>query len=155
MLLCSKRFLAAQCVGLALLLAVAPAFASHSRTATANRHKSLHGRHKATAATAHVVLGQRGIDSDRTRAIQTALIGKSYMAGAPSGEWDTETEAAMQKFQSDNGWQTKLMPDSRALIMLGLGPNGTEGAVPSSAAKTTLQPSTGADSLASAHSIVN
>jgi hypothetical protein len=28
----------------------------------------------------------------------------------------------MQKFQSDNGWQTKLVPDSRAIIKLGLGP---------------------------------
>lgn len=29
----------------------------------------------------------------------------------------------MQKFQADNGWQTKLMPDSRALKKLGLGPD--------------------------------
>jgi hypothetical protein len=29
----------------------------------------------------------------------------------------------MQKYQSDHGWQTKLMPDSRALVQLGLGPD--------------------------------
>jgi hypothetical protein len=29
----------------------------------------------------------------------------------------------MQKFQADQGWQTKLMPDSRALKKLGLGPD--------------------------------
>lgn len=29
----------------------------------------------------------------------------------------------MLKFQADQGWQTKLTPDSRALIKLGLGPN--------------------------------
>lgn len=29
----------------------------------------------------------------------------------------------MQKFQADNGWQTKLIPDSRAIIKLGLGPS--------------------------------
>ena len=29
----------------------------------------------------------------------------------------------MQKYQSDNGWQTKLAPDSRALKKLGLGPD--------------------------------
>ena len=29
----------------------------------------------------------------------------------------------MQKYQSDQGWQTKLMPDSRALKKLGLGPD--------------------------------
>lgn len=28
----------------------------------------------------------------------------------------------MQKLQASKGWQTKLMPDSRALILLGLGP---------------------------------
>ena len=35
----------------------------------------------------------------------------------------------MQKLQADNGWQTKLIPDSRALIKLGLGPeSGTSAA---------------------------
>lgn len=29
----------------------------------------------------------------------------------------------MQKYQADQGWQTKLMPDSRALLKLGLGPD--------------------------------
>ena len=29
----------------------------------------------------------------------------------------------MQKYQGDNDWQTKVLPDSRALIKLGLGPN--------------------------------
>jgi hypothetical protein len=28
----------------------------------------------------------------------------------------------MQKLQGANGWQTKITPDSRALIKLGLGP---------------------------------
>jgi hypothetical protein len=29
----------------------------------------------------------------------------------------------MEKFQADNGWQTKKVPDSRAIIKLGLGPD--------------------------------
>lgn len=29
----------------------------------------------------------------------------------------------MQKYQADHGWQTRLMPDSRALKALGLGPD--------------------------------
>jgi hypothetical protein len=29
----------------------------------------------------------------------------------------------MQKYQADNGWQTKLMPDARAILKLGLGPD--------------------------------
>lgn len=64
---------------------------------------------------------QRGIDDTRATQIQTSLIKSGYLSGA-SGHWDAATEAAMQRFQSDNGWQTKLIPDSRAIIKLGLGP---------------------------------
>jgi hypothetical protein len=32
----------------------------------------------------------------------------------------------MQKYQADQGWQTRLMPDSRALKKLGLGPDYSE-----------------------------
>ena len=63
------------------------------------------------------------IDSDRVLAIQQALIREHYLTGEATGKWDTSTESAMQKFQSDQGWQTKLMPDSRALKKLGLGPD--------------------------------
>ncbi len=45
------------------------------------------------------------------------------MQGEPSGLWDEATREAMRRYQSDNGWQTKIMPDSRALIKMGLGPN--------------------------------
>ena len=62
------------------------------------------------------------MDSDRATEIQTALIKSGYLTGTPSGHWDSASEAAMQKLQADNGWQTKLTPDSRALIKLGLGP---------------------------------
>ena len=66
-----------------------------------------------------------GIDADRATQIQTALIKSGYMTGTPSGQWDAETQAAMVKLQADNGWQTKLVPDSRAIIKLGLGPGST------------------------------
>lgn len=66
---------------------------------------------------------QRTIDDSRATEIQTSLIKSGYLSGEASGHWDAQTEAAMQKFQSDNGWQTKLIPDSRAIIKLGLGPH--------------------------------
>jgi hypothetical protein len=72
--------------------------------------------------------GFKRIDSitpDRATEIQTALIKAGYMTGQPTGTWDATSEQAMQKMQSDNGWQTKITPDSRALIKLGLGPNST------------------------------
>ncbi len=66
-------------------------------------------------------MSAHAIDSDRATQIQTALIRSGYLTGAPSGLWNDETQAAMQKYQADNGWQTKLIPDSRAIIKLGLG----------------------------------
>lgn len=45
------------------------------------------------------------------------------MTGEPTGAWDSTTRDALAKFQEANGWQTKSLPDSRALIKLGLGPD--------------------------------
>jgi len=67
------------------------------------------------------VRGQQFIEPDRVIQIQEALIQAHYLDGAPTGNWDATTKAAMQKYQADQGWQTKLMPDSRALKKLGLG----------------------------------
>jgi hypothetical protein len=149
-----------QCVALALTLAVTPAFAMRSHHTTSRSHRVLRHSRGHHAVVAHWKPGQREIDPDRTREIQQALIQRSYMTGTASGEWDDPTEAAMQKFQGDNGWQTKLMPDSRALIKLGLGPNGAAGAdskvlAEGSGSRTPLQQATGADTLASIHSIMN
>jgi hypothetical protein len=70
--------------------------------------------------------GQQTIDSDRVSAIQQALIREHYLTGEPTAKWDSDTQAAMLKFQADQGWQTKITPDSRALIKLGLGPNHSD-----------------------------
>ena len=70
---------------------------------------------------------QRTIDDERATQIQTALIRSGYLSGEPSGHWDAGTQAAMEKLQADNGWQTKLVPDSRAIIKLGLGSSTAAG----------------------------
>jgi peptidoglycan hydrolase-like protein with peptidoglycan-binding domain len=88
--------------------------------------------------------GQQAIDSDRAREIQTALIRDHYLTGEPTGVWDSATQAAMQRFQSDQGWQSKTIPDSRALIKLGLGPNQDHLLNPESA-MTTAPATTPAD----------
>ncbi len=67
--------------------------------------------------------GQQAIEPERVTQIQQALIRERYMSGEPNGKWDATTQAAMQKYQADQGWQTRLMPDSRALKKLGLGPD--------------------------------
>jgi peptidoglycan hydrolase-like protein with peptidoglycan-binding domain len=71
----------------------------------------------------HRLHGQQAIDPERATQIQQALIREHYLSGEATGKWDSATEAAMQKYQADQGWQTKLMPDSRAIKKLGLGPD--------------------------------
>lgn len=76
--------------------------------------------HKRVSRRSH---GQHAIDSERVREIQAALIREHYLDGDADGVWGAGTKAAMQKYQADNGWQSKIVPDSRALIKLGLGPD--------------------------------
>lgn len=66
---------------------------------------------------------QGTIDDQRTREIQAALIHEHYLDGEPTGVWNQETRDALVRYQAGNGWQTKVTPDSRALIKLGLGPD--------------------------------
>jgi hypothetical protein len=67
------------------------------------------------------------MDPQRATDIQQALIQAHYLNGSPTGQWDADTQAAMVKYQTDNGWQSKITPDSRALIKLGLGPKQDAG----------------------------
>lgn len=67
--------------------------------------------------------GQQKIDPQRAQDIQTALIREHYLSGKPTGQWDADSQKAMETFQADQGWQSKVVPDSRALIKLGLGPD--------------------------------
>jgi len=124
---------------------MAPAYAAsngkHASTQTANTHKASASStaksstaesakktttsKKKTSTSSHKsrLHGQQAIDPVRVTQIQQALIREHYMTGDANGNWDAATVAAMQKFQADQGWQTKLMPDSRAIKKLGLGPD--------------------------------
>ncbi|AFL87833.1 hypothetical protein Terro_1526 [Terriglobus roseus DSM 18391] len=98
----------------AVLLTALPSQASRiKRGPTSHRHK---------VAKSDKTPHQRNIDDTRATQIQGALVKAGYLDEV-SGHWDNASEAAMHKLQSDNGWQTKIVPDSRALIKLGLGPN--------------------------------
>ena len=119
-----------------LLVGLLPAKTTHhsakKKSSTTQKSKTAHVRStKASSrsrrghhsARVKKVRGQQTIQSDRTREIQAALIREHYLDGEPSGSFDAATKSALQKFQRDNGWQTKVIPDSRALIKLGLGPS--------------------------------
>ena len=109
----------------------------------AGKHHARSRRHHRAKKTSWKRHGQQRIDSDRAREIQQALIREHYLTGDPTGDWDARTQAAMERYQSDNGWQSKVTPDSRALIKLGLGPNYSE-------EQLLNFPPTQADALASA-----
>ena len=91
---------------------------SRSSHSTAKRSK-----HAKKASKAKKPRGQQAMNPERVREIQAALIREKYMDGEPNGVWDVRSRNAMQKFQADQGWQSKVVPDSRALIKLGLGPD--------------------------------
>jgi peptidoglycan hydrolase-like protein with peptidoglycan-binding domain len=82
------------------------------------------------------------IDPARAREIQIALIREKYMQGEPTGTWDAATQAAMQRYQADHGWQSKTTPDARALIKLGLGPSHDRLLNPDSAMTSTSSSTT-------------
>lgn len=86
------------------------------------------------------VRGQQKIDSERAQAIQEALIREHYLTGEASGTWNQASEEAMRRYQADNGWQSKTVPDSRALIKLGLGPSKDHLLNPESAMTTVPDP---------------
>ncbi len=109
---------------LAALLVAVPAFATRThKTANGSHSRGGHKLASKTKTKSHKLHGQQAIDSARVTQIQQALIRQHYMTGEANGQWDETTQAAMHKYQSDQGWQTKLLPDSRALKKLGLGPD--------------------------------
>ena len=136
-------------LALGLALIATPVFATGSHTASKG-HKS------AVRRVGHRLrhpIGQRGIAPERATQIQNALIREKYLSGEPSGKWDSETEDAMQKYQADHGWQTKLTPDSRALISLGLGPSTASSQPLPTSTYTAPSAPVEAGTLASVHSI--
>ena len=121
-------------------------------------HKTAHSAGKSAAPTSrtvagkgrrssrHRVRGQQKIDAERAQAIQQALIREHYLTGEPTGTWNQASEDAMRRYQADHGWQSKTVPDSRALITLGLGPSHDHLLNPESA-MTTAPDATRATSL--------
>lgn len=91
----------------------------HTSTAGGKTHTASAGRRSRKKRPR----GQLKIDSERAQAIQEALIREHYLRGEATGTWNQASEEAMRRYQSDNGWQSKTVPDSRALIKLGLGPS--------------------------------
>jgi hypothetical protein len=106
-----------------------------SIAARSAKSKSLSSRKGSKRRTAR---GQQKIDSERAQEIQEALIREHYLTGEASGTWNQACEDAMRRYQADHGWQSKTVPDSRALISLGLGPSHDHLLNPESAMTTEV-----------------
>jgi hypothetical protein len=129
--------------------AQAPATTHPKSNAAAAAHKSNVKRtnsHKSSSRRKTTARGQQKIDPQRAQEIQEALIREHYLSGEAAGTWNQSSEEAMRRYQADHGWQSKTVPDARALISLGLGPSHDHLLNPESA-MTTEPPSTHAASL--------
>jgi hypothetical protein len=138
-------------MAVAVMLTVPTSFASTKTPDSNTAHSKLPGT--TSSKTSHHVhrrslrrpRGQKAIDNQRARQIQEALVRQHYLAGQTSGTWDAATQAAMRRYQADQGWQTKIVPDSRALIRLGLGPDHEHLLNPDSAMTSEPQTRAAAD----------
>jgi peptidoglycan hydrolase-like protein with peptidoglycan-binding domain len=149
--------------------------AAHTSPASSNKKKSSSkkSRHSRREPT------QKAPTPERISEIQSSLARGGYYQGEPNGKWDSNTVAAMQKFQSANGLDPSGKLDATSLQKLGLGsgiagvsapkqptpaqgksccstsPNGTAPATsapaaPASAPKSSSEPSASASPTASA-----
>ena len=103
-----------------------PASGQHPKsnaTVAARTSKTRHVSSHKTGKKSAKARGQQKIEPERAQAIQEALIREHYLNGEAAGTWNQASEDAMRKYQADHGWQSKTVPDARALISLGLGPN--------------------------------
>jgi hypothetical protein len=121
-----------------------------STTAVARNSKS--GRTGSAKSKRKTARGQQKIDPERAQEIQEALIREHYLRGEAAGTWNQSSEEAMRRYQADHGWQSKTVPDSRALISLGLGPSHDHLLNPESAMVTGPFPTSSASLTPVSHS---
>ncbi len=122
----------------------------HSSTGVKRSSSKTTGKHSARRKSSRM-RGQQKIDAERATAIQQALIREHYLTGEPTGAWNQASEDAMRKYQADHGWQSKTVPDSRALISLGLGPSKDHLLNPESAMTTVPDPPKSTSAAPSSH----
>ena len=91
--------------------------AATSSSASSTAKKKASKKHKKSSR----MSSQKAPTPDRITEIQSALARGGYYQGDPNGKWDSNTVAAMQKFQSSNGLEANGKLDALSLQKLGLG----------------------------------
>src|SRR6202167_2151825 len=110
----------------ALLTASLPVFAKSSsasssaspstRSTTTAKKKTVSKKHHSKREPT-----QKAPTPARITEIHTALERRGYYQGDPNGKWDSNTVAAMQKFQPENGLESSGKINALTLQKLGLG----------------------------------
>src|ERR1700733_3620334 len=159
--ICAKLVMAVlSCAFLAAALIAAPQSSSSSgSTATHTTKKKKSSHHHSSRREPF----QKAPTASRISEIQTALSRGGYFEGEPNGKWDSNTIAAMQKFQSANGLNSSGRIDATTLQKLGLGSStaGVDAPKPikksdaSSSANAALRPPPAANSTTNASSASN
>lgn len=104
-------------------VAAAPAHVRQTGSSTSpshsapSHHRKSSGRHRRSSRMHLPAAPTR----DRISEIQSALARGGYYKGDPNGKWDSDTVAAMQKFQSASGLDSTGKLDAPTLQKLGLG----------------------------------
>jgi peptidoglycan hydrolase-like protein with peptidoglycan-binding domain len=133
-----------KCLALAaaLLVASAPAFASQQQPASSSsasttpKKKTVSKKHHSKRESS-----QRAPTPARISEIQSALARDGYYQGQPNGKWDSNTVAAMQKFQSGNGLEASGKLNALSLQKLGLGSSVAGVSAPKPVQPATSKPS--------------
>jgi Putative peptidoglycan binding domain len=98
--------------------------ASHSSHKASTKKSHHYARHRYTRRHRyyrHRIRLPKGPTPERIGQIQTALARGGYYKGDPTGKWDADTVAAVQKFQSANNLDATGKLDAPTLQKLGLG----------------------------------
>jgi peptidoglycan hydrolase-like protein with peptidoglycan-binding domain len=125
----------------ALLVASASAFTSQQQSASSSsasaspKKKTVSKKHHSKREST-----QRAPTPARISEIQSALARDGYYQGQPNGKWDSNTVAAMQKFQSGNGLEASGKLNALSLQKLGLGSSVAGVSAPKPVQPATTKP---------------
>jgi len=117
-----------------ICLILALASAARPDTTTPKKPVAKHRRHAVSSTSAktpsskgkksrHVARSsQQAPTPERYKEIQASLASKGYFKGEATGEWGSDSVAALKRFQTDQNLTPDGKLNSLSLIALGLGP---------------------------------
>ncbi|HXN71215.1 MAG TPA: peptidoglycan-binding domain-containing protein [Candidatus Acidoferrales bacterium] len=141
----TAKFLAIAAV---LFAAWSPAFAFPQQAGSSSSGSSATAKKKTVSKKHHSRREptQKAPTAARISEIQSALARNGYYQGEPNGKWDSNTVAAMQKFQSSNGLEASGKLNALSLQKLGLGSSIAGVGAPKPVQPATSKPAAAAPS---------